>query len=181
MSSERRQIALRIAALVFVVVLTIIIFALRNRLPNFEAYGYPGIFLISIVANATVILPLPGVFLTSAFGAVFNPFWVAVAAGSGATLGELSGYLAGFSGQRILERSDLHEKLQNWMRKYGEITLLVLAFLPNPAFDMAGITAGALKVPVSRFLFWTCLGKILKMLVFAYGGGGLFKLFSPEP
>ncbi|MCJ7626574.1 MAG: VTT domain-containing protein, partial [Anaerolineaceae bacterium] len=54
--------------------------------------------------------------------------------------------------------------------KFGDLTILVLALIPNPLFDMAGITAGALKMPISRFLIWCCLGKILKMLVFSYGG-----------
>jgi len=40
----------------------------------------------------------------------FNPFWVAIASGAGAALGELSGYLVGFSGQPMLEQS---ERVQN--------------------------------------------------------------------
>ncbi len=56
------------------------------------------------------------------------------------------------------------------MRKYGSITVLLLAFIPSPLFDIAGVTAGMLKMPLLRFLFWCMLGKILKMLVFAYGG-----------
>ena len=43
-------------------------------------------------------MPIPGVIFTSAMGAVFNPFWVAIATGCGAVLGELTGYLAVFSG-----------------------------------------------------------------------------------
>ena len=38
-------------------------------------------------------------------GAIFNPIGVAVAAGLGAAIGELSGYLAGFSGQGVVERA----------------------------------------------------------------------------
>ena len=54
--------------------------------------------MLSILSNATVLIPLPGVLLTSAMGAVFNPVYVALAAGSGAALGELSGYMAGVGG-----------------------------------------------------------------------------------
>jgi membrane protein YqaA with SNARE-associated domain len=167
--------AVRIAVLLLVLALTVYLFIMREEIQNLEVYGYPGIFLVSVLANATVIVPLPGVMLTSAMGAVFNPFWVAIAAGSGAALGELSGYLAGFSGRSVIERVDWHVHLEAWMRKYGDITIVVLAFIPNPAFDMAGITAGALKVPVYRFLFWVWIGKTLKMLLFAYGGATLFK------
>jgi uncharacterized membrane protein YdjX (TVP38/TMEM64 family) len=32
------------------------------------------------------------------------------------------------------------------------------------------MVAGALKMPIWRFLIWVWLGKFLKMLAFAYGG-----------
>jgi hypothetical protein len=40
----------------------------------------------------------------------------------------------------------------------------------NPLFDIAGATAGVLRMPVGIFLFWTWIGKTLKMLVIAYAG-----------
>jgi uncharacterized membrane protein YdjX (TVP38/TMEM64 family) len=145
-----------------------------------EALGYPGIFLVSMLANATLILPIPGVLFTSAMGAVFNPFWVAVAAGSGASIGEISGYLAGFSGQGIVERTKWSDRIESWMRKYGGITIFVMALIPNPLFDVAGITAGALKMPFYQFFLFCLLGKVLKMMAFAYGGSFITNLF-PHP
>jgi uncharacterized membrane protein YdjX (TVP38/TMEM64 family) len=174
---EKLQNVARIALLLAVIGLTIYLISIRDRLQGLEAYGYPGIFVLSILANATVFIPIPGILLTSAMGAVFNPFWVAVAAGSGAAIGELSGYLAGFSGRTVIQRVSKYESLIAFMKKYGDITIFLLAFLPNPAFDMAGITAGGLKVPIQRFLFWCMLGKIAKMLVFAYSGAKIFQLF----
>ncbi len=175
---DRKTRILQIVALVFVIVLTVAIFVLRDKIPHLEAYGYPGIFILSIIANATIILPVPGVLITSAMGVVFDPFWVAVAAGAGAGIGELTGYLAGFSGRRVIEKVGWHERVVNWMKKYGDPTILVLAFIPNPAFDLAGISAGVLKLPVWRFLIWCILGKILKMLMFAYGGATISHWFS---
>jgi membrane protein YqaA with SNARE-associated domain len=175
-----QKTALRITALVFVIVLTIVLVINRDRVSELENFGYPGIFLVSLLANATLILPVPGVLLTSAMGAVFNPFWVAIAAGSGAAAGELSGYLAGFSGQAVVERAAAYEQMERWMKKYGEWVVLVLAFVPNPLFDMAGIVAGALRMPVSHFLAWCWLGKVLKMLLFAYGGATVAHLFPFE-
>ncbi len=176
MSKEARLKLARILALAFVVGLTILLYINRERVRELEALGYPGIFLVSLLANATLILPLPGVLFTSAMGAVFNPFWVAVAAGSGAALGEISGYLAGFSGQGIVERTEWHEKLERWMRKFGPVTILVLSFVPNPIFDIAGITAGILKMPLWQFLLFSWIGKVLKMLVFSYGGSYILNL-----
>jgi len=177
MSKETRLKIARIFALVFVVGLTIFLYLNREKVRELESFGYPGIFLVSLLANATLILPVPGVLFTSAMGAVFNPFWVAVAAGSGAALGELSGYLAGFSGQGIVEKTKWSEKFERWMRKYGPITILVLSFVPNPIFDVAGITAGILKMPLWQFLLFSWIGKVLKMLVFSYGGSFILNLF----
>jgi uncharacterized membrane protein YdjX (TVP38/TMEM64 family) len=167
----------RILVLLAILALTIYLLSIRDQIQGLEAYGYPGIFVLSMLANATVIIPLPGILITSAMGAVFHPFWVAIAAGCGAAIGELSGYLAGFSGRTVIQRVSKYETLIGWMKKYGDLTILLLAFFPNPAFDMAGITAGGLKVPVQRFLFWCAIGKILKMLVFAYSGAKILNLF----
>ena len=165
-----RKNVLRIIALVFVLALTVILVIKRDSVKELEALGYPGIFLASLLTNATLILPIPGVLITSAMGAVFNPFWVALASSSGATVGEISGYLAGFSGQAVVENKKWYEKIENWMRKYGDVTILVLALIPNPVFDAAGMTAGVLKMPIHKFLIYCFIGKTLKMLAFAYGG-----------
>lgn len=169
-TSEKKVSWIRILALVFVIALTAILFIFRDKVKDLQAFGYPGIFLASMLTNASLVLPVPGVLITTAMGAVFNPIWVAVAAGLGATVGELSGYLAGFSGQRVIEKVSWHSTLERWMRRYGEATIFLLAFIPNPAFDIAGIMAGGLKMPVTRFMLFCAMGKILKMLVFAYGG-----------
>lgn len=170
MSKEKRLLILRLLALAFVIGLTIILFLNRESIQYLEQFGYVGIFLASLLTNASLILPVPGVLITSAMGAVFNPFFVALAAGGGATVGEITGYLAGFSGQTIVEKTKWHKKLEGWMQKYGDLTIVVLAFIPNPAFDMVGIMAGAMKIPLYRFLIFCFIGKVLKMLVFAYGG-----------
>jgi membrane protein DedA with SNARE-associated domain len=169
MGKTKKRI-LQALALIFVVFVTALMVANRNQIAQLAGLGYPGIFLASLLANSTLILPIPGVLITAAMGAVFNPFWVAIAAGSGAALGELTGFMAGYSGQAIVERVAIYERVVKWMRRYGDMTILVLAFIPNPIFDVAGIAAGMLRMPLYRFLFWCMLGKILKMMVFAYGG-----------
>ena len=173
--SWKIQVA-RICAIIFVVALTVFLYLYRSKVQQLGAWGYPGIFLVSILENATIILPVPGILITSAMGAIFNPFWVAVAAGTGAALGELTGYLAGFSGQGIIENRKWYERFERWMKKYGDLTIFVLAIIPNPLFDIAGMTAGALKMPVWRYLIWVTLGKIIKMMIFAYFGAYISSL-----
>jgi uncharacterized membrane protein YdjX (TVP38/TMEM64 family) len=173
MKPETRTRLFRVLALLFVIGISVALFLLRDRVRQLQGYGYPGIFLVQLLSSATVILPVPGIIITTAMGAVFNPFWVAIASASGAALGELSGYLAGFSGQGVAERTPIYEQIEGWMKRYGEWVILVLALIPNPFFDVAGMMAGALRMPVLRFLFWCWLGKVIKMLLFAYGGASL--------
>jgi uncharacterized membrane protein YdjX (TVP38/TMEM64 family) len=169
LSSWRLTLA-RILALAVVIAITAYIFSIRDQAEQFKAYGYPGIFILSILANATVILPAPGIALTFALGAIFNPVGVALASGTGAAIGELTGYLAGFSGQAVFERSDLYERLIDWTKHYGGWTIFLLALIPNPLFDLGGAAAGALRMPIHKFLLWAWLGKTLKMLLIALAG-----------
>lgn len=177
MPPTRRNALLRVLVLVGVAALIVLLFIYREQVQSLQRYGYLGIFLISIAANATIIIPLPGVAITTAMGAIFHPLGVAIAAGLGAALGELSGYLAGVSGQGIVEKTAFYEKLTDWMRAHPRLNMLVLfvlAFIPNPLFDVAGLAAGTLKIPLWQFLLPCAAGKILKMALFAYAGAFSF-------
>ncbi len=171
-----KLILLRIFLLLLVIGLSIVLFIFRDQVGKLQYLGYPGIFLAEILANATIILPVPGILLASIFGSTFNPIWVAVAAGSGAALGELTGYMAGISGQGVIENRKWYDRFERWMKKHGDLTILVMAIIPNPLFDMAGMVAGALRMPLWRFLLWCTIGKIIKMLIFAYFGSYIASL-----
>jgi uncharacterized membrane protein YdjX (TVP38/TMEM64 family) len=179
MNDKRRLTIIRILVLVGVAAFIVALFIFRDQVKKLEDYGYVGIFLISIAANATIIIPLPGVAFTTAMGAIFNPIGVAVAAGLGAAFGELSGYLAGFSGQAVIERAELYNRLTRWMKEHQSLAYLmitVVSFIPNPLFDLAGMAAGALKLPIWKFFIACAVGKIIKMLAFAYAGYYSFDL-----
>jgi len=103
-------------------------------------------------------------------GAIFNPIYIALAAGAGGALGELSGYLAGFSGQAVIERTNIYERFHGWIEKNGFPAILILAAIPNPFFDAAGIAAGILKMPLLRFLLAVWIGVTIKMFLFAWIG-----------
>jgi membrane protein YqaA with SNARE-associated domain len=170
----KRQLTLaRIIALLIVVGISIFIFNIRDKASELAIYGYPGIFILAFLAYATVLLPAPGVAVIFTMGAVFNPVGVALAAGAGAALGELSGYLAGFSGQAFVERAGVYDRLTKWMKANGPLTILLVSAVPNPFFDIVGVIAGVLRVRVAVFLFWCWIGETLKMLFFALAGQGI--------
>ena len=161
---------LRLLALLAVIAITVYIYSIRDRVEEFAAYGYQGVFLVALMANATVFLPAPGVAVVFAMGSIFNPLGVALAAGTGGALGELSGYLAGFSGQAVVERTDIYERIRPWVQKYGGWAILVLSAIPNPFFDVAGVAAGIAKMPWRTFLISCWIGQLIKMSLFSYAG-----------
>jgi uncharacterized membrane protein YdjX (TVP38/TMEM64 family) len=177
-ASDWKSIGLRVLALLGVVGITVYIYSIRDRAEEFAALGYPGIFLIALMANATIFLPAPGLAIIYAMGAVFNPLGVGLAAGAGGALGELSGYLAGFSGQGMVERMDVYERIKPWVDKYGGWAILVLSAIPNPFFDAAGIAAGIARMPLHTFLIFTWIGQLIKMLIFALAGNYSVELYT---
>jgi uncharacterized membrane protein YdjX (TVP38/TMEM64 family) len=170
MSPRHRLLLLRILALVFVVGISIFVYIIRDKAEQLQGYGYLGIFLVAFLAYATVLLPAPGIAVVFTWGSVFHPAGIALAAGAGAALGELSGYLAGFSGQAVMEKATIYQRLTVFMQSKGGLAVLLLAAIPNPFFDLAGAAAGALKMPLRKFLFWCWIGETIKMLFFAYAG-----------
>ncbi len=169
-AQRARMTVLRIFVLLIVLAVTGLIVYFRDRLQQFAAYGYPGVFLVSLVGNATVVLPAPSLAVVFAMGAVLKPVLVGLVAGVGEALGELTGYLAGFSGRALIENRARYEQITAWMRRNGALTVLVLSFIPNPFFDLAGMAAGALKYPVWRFLLFCWAGKTMKTTLIALAG-----------
>ncbi len=167
---KRGLTILRILALLLVIAISVFVYLVRDKAEELAVYGYPGIFLIALLTNATVLLPAPGIAVVFAMGAVFNPLFVGIAAGVGGALGEISGYLAGFSGQAVVERAALYQRLSCWVQRYGFWAILVLAAIPNPTFDVAGVAAGVLKMPLPKFLLAVLIGVTLKMSLFAFAG-----------
>lgn len=169
-ASRLRTNILRVISLLVVIGITYYIFSIRDRIAEFEKYGYVGIFVVALLANATVLIPAPGLAIVSAMGSVFNPLGVGLAAGTGGAIGELSGYLAGFSGQAVIERTDIYDRIKPWVEKFGGWAILVLSAIPNPFFDAAGIAAGMVKMPLRTFLISVWIGQLIKMTFFAYAG-----------
>ncbi len=169
-----RQMAGRIAAIVFSIGVTVGIILMRHQIRHFAVYGYPGIFVVTLIGNATVILPAPTYAIVFAVGGVMNPYFVGVVAGLGAALGELTGYLAGVGGRGVVENRALYNRLEGWMRRCGWLVIFLLAALPNPFFDVGGLMAGALRMPVWQFLLACWAGKSVRFMVLGLTGGLIF-------
>jgi membrane protein YqaA with SNARE-associated domain len=154
----------------------------RDHLQELQQYGYAAVFIVGLVSNATLILPVPGLAISSVMGGVFNPWIVGIVGGVSQALGELTGYMAGYSGHTLVEKNKTYERVDRWMQRYGVLTIFVMAVIPNPVFDVGGIIAGAMRFPVLKFLASCTVGKVIKNIGFAligyYGTEALFRLLG---
>lgn len=165
-----RALAPLFIAIVFSLTIILLIAKFRAQIEALKGYGYLGAFGIGFLGNATVILPAPSLAFTAALGGFLNPILVGIAAGAGEALGEMTGYLAGISGKEIVENRTRYETVCTYMDRYGGWVFFVLAAIPNPLFDIAGIAAGVVRFPVWRFLLSAWSGKTLKAILFAGAG-----------
>jgi membrane protein YqaA with SNARE-associated domain len=158
------------AALCLSLFVTLLFTKYQDQIEALKGYGYLGAFIIGFLSNATVIVPAPSLAFTAALGGILNPVLVGVAAGAGEALGELTGYLAGLSGNAVIENRPQYETMRSYMERYGGWFFFVLALIPNPFFDIAGIAAGVVRFPVWLFLLSTWVGKTVKAIVLAGAG-----------
>lgn len=124
-----------------------------------------------LFSSATIFFPTPTFLLPIFFGrALPHPFFVGIVAGLGSTIGECTGYLAGFSGSAIMQKGKWYEQVKLATSRYGFFAILIIAFIPNPFFDLAGIASGALGMKWWKFFLATGIGKILRSILLAYAG-----------
>jgi membrane protein DedA with SNARE-associated domain len=128
---------------------------------DLQAYGYLGAFVISVILNATILLPVSNMAIMMALGATLPvPTMVGLAGGLGAAIGEMTGYVAGRSGRGLLAKSNLYNRVEGWVRRWGWIAVFVLSIFPF-VFDIVGIIAGALRMPLWKFFVACWLGRTI--------------------
>lgn len=136
------------------------------------ALGYPGIFALSLALSATFIFGPPAMIIPFTAGAMgLDIFLVGILSGTGAALGEVTGYALGRGGERIaqLKHYGALLKYQKPFRRYGGWMLTAFAFFPLPV-DLAGMLAGLMKYDIRKFVFFIALGKIPRNILVAYAG-----------
>ncbi len=134
---------------------------------RFGHWGYLGAFFISMVASATIILPAPGIVVIMAMGAALNPVALGIVAGVGSAFGELTGYAAGRGGRVLIptQQQQQFEQIQSLTRRYGPLLLALLAAIPFPLFDFAGIVAGMMRMRIVSFFLAVAIGKSIKYVI----------------
>ena len=170
-----RGILVPILILIFVIAVIVSLHLVYGRHPErlveLKNYVYGGAFLISLVGNATIILPGAVLLILTNMSIVlypttgpFGPIMVGLAGGVGAAIGEMTGYMVGYSGRGVVEGSKLYLRLVEWVRRWGVLAIFILSLVPF-FFDLVGIAAGALRFPLWKFVLLCWLGRTILYVV----------------
>ena len=99
---RRSEVVMAGGAFALSVALTIVLVAFREPLQHLGEWSYAGAFAVMLLNSATIIFPAFGQGFVVAVAESLNPYLLAVVGGAGATLGELSGYIVGAAGNRLV-------------------------------------------------------------------------------
>jgi len=180
---RKKLIPLLILLVVVAIWLGIFYFYQRypGRFDELRGYGYLGAFLLSLLFNATVVLPMGAIGVVIALGAVLPlPAVVGLAGGVGAAIGEITGYMAGYSGRGIAQRTKMYSRVEGWVRRWGALAIFLASIVPF-AFDLVGIAAGVLRFPFWKFLLFCWLGRTILYIVAAVAGALGLEAILPYP
>jgi len=181
--SRRFGWRLEYTLLLFVALLTtafaLVFFYFGADISKLKTYGYAGLFVINLVGAASIMMPSPAAASVFGGGALLGGFLgipafllVGLVAGLAEAIGEFTGYAAGYGGRIIVENRPEYRRIHGWMERHGVITMFLMSVVPNPLFDIAGLAAGAVQMPVGRFFAAVLSGKVIKDIYLA-GIGGL--------
>ncbi len=77
--------------------------------------------------------------------------------------------MAGYSGRSIVQRRKIYARLEGWVKKWGALAIFILAIVPF-LFDLAGMAAGALRLPFWKFFLACWLGRTILYIALALAG-----------
>ncbi len=135
----------------------------RFKLPlyEFDWLAYLIVFGMSVLANLSVIVPVPfAVSIMIAAATRWDPVIIVLLGATGGTIGELGGYYAGYLGKKLAipEHVWWLRRIEQWIQHYGVWAIFFLALQPVIPFDIGGFIAGTARMPLRKFLLALWLG-----------------------
>ena len=79
----------------------------------------------------------------------------------------MTGFFAGHGARNVVKNDSNGGKIEKFIQKYDVIAIFVLAAIPNPFFDVAGIAAGAFGINYWRFFIACAAGRIIRYVAVA--------------
>jgi membrane protein YqaA with SNARE-associated domain len=170
---RRTQLLRPILIGLLAVVLNVVVYKLPIDYGSFGNYAYVGVFLITLIANATTFVPVPYYSVVARIAAQSDNLALVIVAGAlGSTVGESVAFFIGRSGRGLIADTRLYRWVDRQLRHPWRAfaVLFALAAPPNPAFDVAGLAAGALGLPYWMFFIAVFLGRLIRVGLIALIG-----------
>ena len=140
---------------------------------NFEQYGYLGLFIISVLAGSTALVPVPGVLVVFTLGAVMKyPVLVGAVAGLGEAVGAISIYMLGYGGRSFFKdiNNSTYLRIVDWVQRKGSLGVFVMSAVVNPLFYPLTVAVAMMKLHLWKFFLNCWAGKTVKDIALAYAG-----------
>ena len=125
---------------------TALVLIFRNQITKLAGFGYAGAFVLALIGNAAITVPVPWVFPVAAMGAVYNPVWIALIAALGAAIGETAPYILG-------RRVALHAGPSGIVRTMNALSTvkkfwIISGSAFSPVMSYPGFVGGMMRFPV---------------------------------
>ena len=119
-------------------------------------------FVLIFVLNALILFPLPHAGAIYVAGIWFDPVVVLMVAGLASTLGESVGYFIRYIPATYSDKTNEQTLASMLILRSRARGVVLLAMVPNPLFELCGVTAGSLRYPYPTFFAMCFIGKFLR-------------------
>jgi len=150
---------------------SLLIFQQSDWMGQLACYGYPGVFLLSLIGSLSIVFPIPYTIVIYMLGPLLDPFLIALSGGLGSAMGEAIGYALGYFGRSLLseERRRKMDYMLKIFSRYGFIMIFLFALTPLPD-DLLIVPLGIMHYNPVKFFIPCLAGKTLMCLILALGG-----------
>ena len=143
-------------------------FIFRNHFKKLKRAGLIGVFLFCFISGISIFSPA-GAVISILGGRHHNPFLVGIIAAAGCIAGEILAYRVGAAGRLVVPNSNMIRILDNYIDKYGFLTILIATIVPAFLNIVAGIS-GYIQYPFLNFVIASFGGNWIQFTILAYFG-----------
>lgn len=161
----------KILGFALLVALNVALFYLPIDYGALGAFAYVGAFLITLISNAAVVVPVPYIPVVAHISqSAGSALAVVLVASAGSALGESVAFLVGRVETDLFSGRGWYERLRRFFAREWRAFLFLLVFaMPlNPFFDVGGLAAGALRIRFRTFFVAVLLGRVVRFATIAY-------------
>lgn len=180
---HRKHIIFAIAGIVFLLAFNIAVYFAPIDYGAFTSFAYLGAFIVTLLANALIVIPIPYVPIVAHIGATAEYPWLVVALGAlGSVLGESVAFLAGRAELGLVSEHPIYRRLHRVAQRplLAGVLMFAWAVPPNPLFDVGGLAAGAVGVPYRIFFVAVFAARLIRLAAIVWLGT-MLGLFATRP